>query len=309
MNRLANFVLLAGVGILSGCGGGDAGTTQTTISNNSITALCVSYGDERAFCECATEKFRASNEDADTYAAIAARFLADTENGRSIADRWQDAVDVVLADYSSKTTGLERTTDRLKLSNALGRAHREAIKSCSSKQAVTDITTNPRSADKSAAVADQTDSNPAVAASALQVSRTREGNGGIIAVAGQMTMEFDYSPPQGYCRLSDGKLAAKGIAIDNDKAGVTINYDTIIAPDTGRVVNHLLILEVRKDGYVPWVTHVGTGIAGSVDDMSLDVSTDGATTLSVTGIIAGFEKNRAPTGIKAPFRLEAICGL
>jgi hypothetical protein len=59
-----------------------------------------------------------------------ARFLADTEEGKSIADRWQSAVDVVLADYTNKLTELERMTDRLQLSNALGRAHREAIKSC-----------------------------------------------------------------------------------------------------------------------------------------------------------------------------------
>jgi hypothetical protein len=175
-----------------------------------------------------------------------------------------------------------------------------------SSSSATAPVSNPRPADKPTAVSDQTEGTPAAAP---QVSRTREGNGGIIGVAGQMTMEFDYSPPQGYCRVSDGKLAVNGIAIDDDQAGVTITYDTIIAPDTGRVVNHVLILEVREDGYVTWVTHVGSGIAGSVDDMTFDVSPDGATTLSVTGIIAGFEKNRAPTGIKAPFRLEAVCGL
>jgi hypothetical protein len=131
MKRPVNVLLLVVIGILSACGGADAENSQVASSSDAITALCVSYGDDQALCECATEDFRASNEDADTYAAIAARFLADTEEGKSIADRWQDAVDVVLADYSRKSTGLERTTDQLKLSNSLGRAHREAIKSCS----------------------------------------------------------------------------------------------------------------------------------------------------------------------------------
>ena len=99
--------------------------------------------------------------------------------------------------------------------------------------------TNPQSADEPAAAAGQTDGMPSATA-APQVSRTREGNGGIIGVAGQLTMEFDYSPPQGLCRASDGKLNAKGIDIDDDKAGVTIIYETVIAPDTGHVVGSFI---------------------------------------------------------------------
>jgi hypothetical protein len=167
--------------------------------------------------------------------------------------------------------------------------------------------TNPQSADEPAAASGQTESMPSAAAP--QVSRTRAGNGGIIGVAGQMTMEFDYSPPQGLCRASDGKLSAKGIDIDDDKAGVTIKYETVVAPDTGRTVGYVLNLEVRKDGYVRWVTNVGSGQAGSVDDIAQELLPGGGTTLSVTGTMAGFNENRAPTGTKAPFRLEVTCGL
>ncbi len=164
-------------------------------------------------------------------------------------------------------------------------------------------------AEEPAATADQAYSNSPVASSIPDVTRTREGNGGIIAVAGEMTMEFDYSPPQGNCRASDGKFEAKGIDIHDDTAGVTIKYETVVAPDTGRLVGSVLNLEVGKDGYVQWVASVGIGRAGSVDETSYDVLPAGGVTLVVTGTMAGFQKNRAPTGIKAPFRLEATCGL
>jgi hypothetical protein len=163
--------------------------------------------------------------------------------------------------------------------------------------------------DGPAAAPGQTGGEPAATGASLEVSRTREGNGGILAVAGEMTMEFDYSPPQGHCRASDGKLVARGIVIDDDQAGVSIDYATIVAPDTGRVVGTAFLLEVRKDGYIPWVAHVGTGLAGSVEDISHDMSPDGGVTLTVTGTIAGFHKNRAPTGTRKPFRLEASCEL
>ncbi|MGK2924652.1 MAG: hypothetical protein ACSLE2_03440, partial [Lysobacterales bacterium] len=145
MNRLAKLLVLASTVFLYACDGAETGSADVAptaidsgpatgamaaASKDPITALCVSYGDTQTLCECATDKFRANNRDADAYAAIATRFLADTEEGKSIADRWQGAVDVVLADYTSKSTELERMTDRLQLSNALGRAHREAIKSC-----------------------------------------------------------------------------------------------------------------------------------------------------------------------------------
>lgn len=144
MNRFANLLLLASSTFLLACDGAETNSADNALtaldsapastavagSTDAITALCVSYGDTEALCECATDKFRANNIDADAYAAMATRFLADTEAGKSTADRWQSAVDVVLADYTSKSTELERMTDRLQLSNALGRAHREAIKAC-----------------------------------------------------------------------------------------------------------------------------------------------------------------------------------
>jgi len=139
-----------------------------------------------------------------------------------------------------------------------------------------------------------------------EVLRTREGNGGIIAVAGELTMEFDYAPPQGRCKASDGKFVARGISIDNDTTDVSINYETLFAPGTSDVVGQVFLLEIRKDGEKPWVVHVGTGLAGSVDEILQDVS-PGGVTLNATGIVSGFQKNGAPTGVRAPFRLEATC--
>jgi hypothetical protein len=75
------------------------------------------------------------------------------------------------------------------------------------------------------------------------------------------------------------------------------------------VVGYVLNLELRKDGYVRWVTNVGSGLAGSVDDISYEVLPGGGAALNVTGAMAGFHKNRAPTGTKAPFRLEVTCGM
>lgn len=155
------------------------------------------------------------------------------------------------------------------------------------------------------ATSGQTGSKPAGAFP--EVSRTQEGNGGILALAGEMTMEFDYAPPQGRCQASDGKFVARGIGINDDKAEVSINYETIVAPDTGRVVGQSFLLEVRKDGYTTWVVHVGTGLAGSIEDISQENLPGGGVTLTATGTVAGFQKNRAPTGTRAPFRLEATC--
>jgi hypothetical protein len=162
-------------------------------------------------------------------------------------------------------------------------------------------------ADNTAAASDPASSELYASGVFPEVSRTRDGDGGIIAIAGEMTMEFDYAPPQGHCQASDGKFAAKGIGIDNDQSGVSINYETIVAPDTGKIVGQVFLLEVRKDGYVPWAAQVGTGLAGSVEDISQDSAPGGGITLSVTGAVAGFQKNRAPTGIKTPFRLQATC--
>lgn len=144
------------------------------------------------------------------------------------------------------------------------------------------------------------------AAAVPDVSRTREGNGGIIAVAGELTTEFDYASPQGRCKASAGKFVARGIGIDDATTDVSINYETIFAPGTSDVVGQALLLEIRLDGNLSWITHVGTGLAGSVDEISQDVS-PGGITLTVTGVMSGFQKNGAPTGVRAPFRLEATC--
>lgn len=101
-------------------------------SDDPITAGCIAIlHKQQGLCECATGKFRAENEQADVYAALTAYYLDNTDEQKPLADRWQEAVDVVLADYSGKSTPLERRTENLQLNNALGRAHREAIKACS----------------------------------------------------------------------------------------------------------------------------------------------------------------------------------
>jgi len=106
--------------------------TQPVDSNDPITEGCIAVlHKQQSVCECATEKFRAENEQADVYAALSAYYLYNTDDQKSLADRWQEAIDVVLADYSRTSTVPEHRTGKLELNNALGRAHREAIKVCS----------------------------------------------------------------------------------------------------------------------------------------------------------------------------------
>jgi hypothetical protein len=122
-----------------------------------------------------------------------------------------------------------------------------------------------------------------------------------------MTMEFDHSLPQGHCQAADGKFVARGVDINDDNAGVSIDYATIVAPDSARVVGEVFHLEVKKDGYVPWA--VNSAFSGAIEDISLDVSPGGGGTLTVTGVASGFHESRAPTGTRTPFRLEASCEL
>lgn len=163
MNRFAFWAIITSAGLLLACGSNDdsnsaAGSvvppqaaSETAEQANSttgyeanpskqsgpagsddpITALCVDYHEPQSVCECASARFRAENENADLYAAIAAYYLSKTDKQKSIADRWQEAVDATFADYSAESTGLGSGTEKLKLNNALGRAHREAIKACS----------------------------------------------------------------------------------------------------------------------------------------------------------------------------------
>lgn len=166
--------------------------------------------------------------------------------------------------------------------------------------------TDPKSAaDGASAESRQTRREPAVTPAPLEVSRTRAGNGGVIAVAGEATMEFDYSPPQGHCQASAGKFVARGIDISDDNAGVSIDYATIVAPDTGRVVGQAFYLEVKRDGYVPW--SVNSALARAVEEIVLDESPGGGGALTVTGVASGFHETGAPTGTRVPFRLVATC--
>ncbi|MEQ9504964.1 MAG: hypothetical protein RLO80_01750 [Hyphomonas sp.] len=97
----------------------------TRPDNDPITALCRDMMKSRSAeeCECATRAFRASSEDAGTYGEMARFYLNDTDPETPLADRWDEVVNVVLADVPGS---------KLEKSNALGKAHREALKSCES---------------------------------------------------------------------------------------------------------------------------------------------------------------------------------
>jgi len=134
------FCVMLGASIVAACGGevmvdgqpvardsqedqSASAAAESSSSNDPITALCVSYGSQLSTCECATATFRAGEPDADIYAAIAARFLADDTPGKPGTERWEDAQSAVFAESG-------RTSETLALNNRFGRGHRDAIKSC-----------------------------------------------------------------------------------------------------------------------------------------------------------------------------------
>jgi len=139
-------------------------------------------------------------------------------------------------------------------------------------------------------------------------SRTRPGNGGIIALAGEATFEFDFTGSQGRCRAAEGSFRAQGVDVDDPSRKVTFEYADIVDPNSGRSVGTAFQLEVRTGPDEVWAAHVGTGVAGKIAEMSLAESTGGGRTLSVTGTAQGFHNRGAmTTGENVPFRLEAIC--
>jgi hypothetical protein len=93
-------------------------------ADDPVTGMCLYYneGEEEA-CACAAERFREAEAQADRYAAIASAFLAG-DAALSTADRWQQAVEAAAAAEGVSMTSL------LAQSNALGKAHREAMKAC-----------------------------------------------------------------------------------------------------------------------------------------------------------------------------------
>ena len=97
--------------------------TASGPADDPITALCLDMMSRisASECACGTRAFRASNENADTYADMASYYLNDTDASLSLAERWDKVVEVVLADVPGS---------KLQMSNALGKAHREALKSC-----------------------------------------------------------------------------------------------------------------------------------------------------------------------------------
>lgn len=98
--------------------------TASAPANDPITALCIDMmgrNYSEAECACGTQAFRASNENADTYANMASYYLNETDPALSLVERWDEVVDVVLADTPGSA---------LQMSNNLGKAHRDAIKAC-----------------------------------------------------------------------------------------------------------------------------------------------------------------------------------
>ena len=86
-----------------------------------VTMMCLlaSAANTPDICDCATAEFRAgmSEEDFDLYALVGQHFIENQMNGMGTADAWMAAIDTA-------ETDLART-------NPIGKAHREAIASCS----------------------------------------------------------------------------------------------------------------------------------------------------------------------------------
>lgn len=139
------------------------------------------------------------------------------------------------------------------------------------------------------------------------VSRTRTGNGGIIALAGESTFEFDYASSQGRCEAETGRFQAKGVDPEDASRRVSIDYADIVDPNSGRSVGEAFQLEVRIRDDEVWAAYVGSGLAGKIENISQSESPGGGTVLAVTGITSAFRNNGAMIGRKAPFSLEATC--
>lgn len=132
MKTVTGIILLAGAA-LAACSGeqaspasdADRPASTTSAADDPITALCLdmmsSY--DRETCDCGTEAFRASTDNADTYAEMARYYLNETDPALSLVERWDEVVEVVLADEPGS---------KLQMSNTLGKAHRAALQSCES---------------------------------------------------------------------------------------------------------------------------------------------------------------------------------
>lgn len=91
------------------------------------TAMCMDTKDaDAAVCDCATEALAdsASKEDRGLYDRIGTLYLAKMEEGASRGAAWTEALDEVAAENGIGSTGL------LTRMNAVGKAHRAAMKSC-----------------------------------------------------------------------------------------------------------------------------------------------------------------------------------
>ncbi|KAA9131530.1 hypothetical protein F3N42_09440 [Marinihelvus fidelis] len=91
-----------------------------------VTAMCLDRYDADA-CACASKALRGevSAEDFELYDAIGADYMERLEAGEDMSAAWSAASDTQAERLGVKTSGL------LKRTNAIGRAHRAAIKACS----------------------------------------------------------------------------------------------------------------------------------------------------------------------------------
>jgi hypothetical protein len=90
---------------------------------DSVTAMCSKSED---VCSCATKQLRSSvsDEDYKTYENVGASYLAHKAEGIGMADAWDAAVKEEAGKQGKAFSALMKET------NALGKAHRKAIKEC-----------------------------------------------------------------------------------------------------------------------------------------------------------------------------------
>lgn len=105
------------------------GAAMATFSVVSATADSVEdmcqQPDEICVCAARQLKSEMGNDNYDLYETIGVAYIANKANGMNMGDAWDAAVK---AEANKRGTGFAKT---LKQTNAIGKAHRKAINSCS----------------------------------------------------------------------------------------------------------------------------------------------------------------------------------
>jgi hypothetical protein len=102
-----------------------ATTALPLLADGGVTAMCLALSDEAA-CSCATERLRqdVGAEDFAVYDTIGVDYTSRRAGGEAMADAWEAASGTVAAEIGLSTSELRQRT------NAVGRAHRDAIRGC-----------------------------------------------------------------------------------------------------------------------------------------------------------------------------------